>query len=106
MSNKISSKSYCIKRLRDCGYHVDKIDSIEYTESDSRKWSAIIDPNGMSIFLTCHKDETVSLYDGGRYINSNMKLNTDSIEVLIEFLNDQGLIYKHYLYGKQRNVSV
>ena len=106
MSNKISSKSYCIKRLRDCGYYVDKIDSLEYSEEDSRKWTAIIDPNGMSIFLTCNKDETVSLYDGGRYINSREKINTDSIEVLIEFLNERGLVSKHYLYGKPRNIPV
>lgn len=102
MSNKITTKSYCIKRLRDCGYHVDKIDAIEYSETDNRKWSIIIDPNGMSILVTCYKDETLHLYDGGRFINSNMRLNTDSVEVLIEFLNERGLIHKHYLYGKRR----
>lgn len=106
MSNKISSKSYCIKRLRDCGYHVDKLDSIEYTESDHRKWSAIIDPNGLSIFLTCNKDETFNFYDGGRYLQSSMKLNTDSVEVMVEFLNNQGIINKHYLYGKAKNVPI
>lgn len=100
MSNKITKKSYCIKRLRDCGYHVDKIDSIEYAESDYRKWSAIIDPGGMSILLTCNRDDTIHLYDGGQYINSNLRINTDSVEVIIQFLNDRGLIHKYRTYGQ------
>jgi hypothetical protein len=100
MSNKLATKSYCIKRLRDSGYHVDKIDSIEYSEDDNRKWTCLIDSGGMSIIVTCYKDSTLHLYDGGRYLNTNMKLNTDSMEVLIEFLNERGLIHKHYMYGK------
>lgn len=100
MSNKITKKSYCIKRLRDCGYRVDKIDAIQYSDEDYRKWTAIIDPGGMSIFLTCNRDDTLHLYDGGQYISSTMKLNTDSVEVLVEFLNEKGLITKHKNYGK------
>lgn len=98
MSNKITTKSYCIKRLRDMGYMVDKIDSIEYQETDERKWSFIMDNGGMSIFVTCYKDDTIHVYDGGRYTNTNMKLNTDSVEVLAEYLNSRGLIHKHYKY--------
>jgi len=100
MSNKISTKSYCIKRLRDMGYTVDKIDAIEYTPEDDRKWSFIIDNGGMSIFITCYKSNTIHIYDGGRYTNTNMKLDTDSIEVLAEYLNSRGLIHKHPRYGQ------
>jgi hypothetical protein len=100
MSNKISTKSYCIKRLRDMGYTVDKIDAVEYTPEDDRKWSFIIDNGGMSIFITCYKNNTIHIYDGGRYTNTNMKLDTDSIEVLAEYLNSRGLIHKHPRYGQ------
>lgn len=101
MSNKITTKSYCIKRLRDMGYTVDKIDSIAYSEDDNRKWTFIIDNGGMSILTTCYKDDTIHIYDGGRYINTNLKLNTDSVEVLAEFLNSRGLIHKHPKYGSK-----
>lgn len=100
MSNKISTKSYCIKRLRDMGYTVDKIDAVEYTPEDDRKWSFVIDNGGMSIFITCYKNNTIHIYDGGRYTNTNMKLDTDSIEVLAEYLNSRGLIHKHPRYGQ------
>lgn len=100
--SKLTTKSYFVKRLRDCGYQVDKVESIEYQESDQRKWTALIDAGGMSIFATCFKDDSLHLYDGGQYLNSNLKLSTDSIDVLIDFLNTQGLIHKHYLYGKPR----
>jgi len=99
MSNKITKKTYCIKRLRDCGYRVDKIDSIQYSESDNRKWSAIIDPGGMSIIITCFNDDTLHLYDGNQYLPTNQKLNTLSIEVLVDYLNSKGLIHKHRSYG-------
>jgi hypothetical protein len=82
------------------GYMVDKIDSIEYLPSDERKWSFIIDNGGMSIFTTCFKDDTIHVYDGGRYTNTKLKLDTDSVEVLAEFLNDRGLIRKHPRYGR------
>ena len=100
MSNKITTKSYCIKRLRDMGYMVDKIDAIEYLPEDERKWSFVIDNGGMTVFVTCYKNNTIHIYDGGRYTNSNMKLDTDSIEVLAEYLNARGLINKHPRYGQ------
>ncbi len=101
MSNKITTKSYTIKRLRDMGYTVDKMDSIEYLPTDNRKWTIIMDNGGMTILVTCYKDDSLHLYDGGRYINSSMKFNTDSVEVLAEFLNSRGLIHKHPRYGKR-----
>ena len=99
MYNKITTKSYCIKRLRDMGYMVDKLDTLEYSLTDDRKWSVIIDNGGMSIIITCFKNDTLHIYDGGRYAPTNLKLDTDSVEVLSEFLNERGLIRKHPRYG-------
>jgi len=105
MANKITTKSYCIKRLRDMGYAVDKIETLEkmdiipYSEKDPRKWSCIIDNNGMSILLTCLKDETFHIYDGGRYLGSHTWKKFDDLDDLAEFFNDRGLIRKHPKYG-------
>lgn len=84
------------------GYMVDKIEPVEYSDQDDRKWSFIIDNGGMSILVTCYKDDTLHVYDGGRYTNTNMKLNTDSVEVLAEYLNDRGLIHKYYTYHNKK----
>lgn len=101
MSNKLTTKSYCIKRLRDIGYAIDKEDSFDYSLEDDRKWSFIIDNGGMSILLTCYRNDTLHIYDGGRFTPINMRLDTDSIEVLAEYLNSRGLIHKHPRYGQK-----
>lgn len=102
MSNKLTTKSYCIKRLRDIGYTIDREDAFDYTPEDERKWSFMIDNGGMSILITCYRNDTLHVYDGGRFTNTNMRLDTDSVEVLAEYLNSRGLIHKHPRYG-QRN---
>lgn len=100
MSNKVSTKSYCIKRLRDCGYTANIIENLNYTEEDKRKWSALIDNGCASVIMTCFKDGSIQFYDGRRYIsNTSLKLFTDSVEVIVEFLNEKGIINKHKSYG-------
>ena len=101
MANKISTQSYCVKRLKDSGYNIDKLDSIEYPETDTRKWSIIIDSGVSAVILTLLKNGNLHFYDGGRFLNSRLTLNTDSIEVLISFLNEKGIINKHYSYGRR-----
>lgn len=98
-NNKITTKSYFIKRLRDGGYAVDKL-PVTFTESDSRRWVALIDNGVSSIIATCHRDSSFSFYDGERYVTCNLKLVTDSIEVIVEHLNARGIYNKHSHYGK------
>ncbi len=93
-NNKITTKSYFIKRLRDCGYLVDKL-SITFSDTDSRRWMALIDNGVSSVLVTCHRDSTFSFYDGERFIPCNLKLATDSIEVVVEHLNSRGIIHKY-----------
>jgi hypothetical protein len=97
-TNKITTKSYFIKRLRDGGYTVDKID-INFSESDSRRWMVLVDNGVSSLFVTCHNAGTFSFYDGSRFLAENIKLSTDSIEVVVEYLNKRGIINKHYNYA-------
>lgn len=97
--NRIKTRSYFIKRLRDCGYTVDKID-FDYNDEDLRKWSVVLDNARSSIIITCNEDSTFHFYDGERFIPSNVRLSTDSIEVIVEYLNSRGIINKHSTYGK------
>ena len=99
MANKVSTQSYLIKRLRDSGYNVIKLDGITYTESDSRKWTILLDNAVSSVFITCMKNNELQLYDGNRFIkNTKLKIDTSSVEVLIEFLNSCGIVNKHRSY--------
>ena len=43
MANKITTQSYFIKRLKDSGYLVYRLFD-EYSESDPRNWTVMIDP--------------------------------------------------------------
>jgi hypothetical protein len=100
--NKITTSSYFIKRLRDCGYVTDKLFS-DYGNHDARSWTVVIDPKNTSVFVTCFNnhnffdEEYFVLYDGGQYIPENFKLKTSSIEVLVEYLNKFN-IYNKYSY--------
>lgn len=97
-NNKITTKSYFIKRLRDGGYVVDKI-PVTFSSDDSRRWVVLIDNGVSSLMAFCHKDSTFSFYDGERFVPCNLKLATDSIEVVIEHLHTRGIINKHSNYG-------
>lgn len=106
MANKITTQSYFIKRLKDSGYVVYKIFD-NYSESDPRSWTVMIDPGISSVFCTCyvnHKDffgETFfEFYDGGQFIPEKFKLKTDSIEVIISYLVKFNINNKSELYIK------
>ena len=91
MANKLTTLGYTLKRLRDSGYYSYKIFT-DYSESDPRTWTIVIDPKVSSVFCTCYVndpflDETYfELYDGGQFIPGRLKLKTSSFEVLVEHL--------------------
>ncbi len=98
--NKVTTCSYCIKRLRDCGYTVDRLFD-RYHESDSRSWTIILDPGLASVFITFVSDpddEYFELDDGARYIPARFKIKTSSIEVLVEYLVKFGINNKAPTY--------
>ena len=89
--NKLTTVGYFIKRLRDSGYITDKVFT-DYSESDCRSWTVIVDPRGCSVFITCFNnqnyigEEFFEINDGGQYVPDRFKLKTSSIETLIEYL--------------------
>lgn len=115
MNNKLNNQGYFIKRLRDSGYIVNRLE-LDYSQSDPRAWTVIIDPGNASVFCTCYinankenlKESNLGenyfeLYDGGQYLPSKFKLNTSSIEVILSFLNQYGIINKSSNYEKSKS---
>lgn len=91
MSNKLTTLSYTLKRLRDSGYYAHKLFT-EYSNTDPRAWTIIIDPGVSSIFCTCFINDPFlgesyfELFDGGQFIPGRLKIKTSSYEVLVEHL--------------------
>ena len=94
--SKPTTLSYFVKRLTGSGYRVEKLFA-EYTYSDPRYWTVMIDPGCASIICTCYVnrnnigDNYFEFYDGGQFLPTNMKIKTQSIEVLIEYLVRYGI---------------
>ena len=96
MKNKIYTAGYFIKRLKDSGFIVWKIFN-NYSESDSRYWTILVNPGYESVYITCHQNKKMlgdivfEFDDGGQYFNKNMFLATNSIEVVINKLIQAGV---------------
>lgn len=108
MSNKITTLGYFVKRLRDSGYVVNKLYT-DFSEMDSRRWTVVIDPDNASVFCTCYENDSelgdlfFEMYDGGRFIPSKFRLKTDSIEVIVTYLNKYGIHNKARDYVKPKS---
>jgi len=95
-NNKLRTPSYFIKRLRDNGFIVWKLFA-QYSKSDSRLWTILIDPCNSSIFITCYKNKDFNgdimfeINDGGIRFVKNFSLRTDSIESVVTLLIEKGI---------------
>ena len=102
MRNKLTKQAYFIKRLRESGYAVERLYST-YSRSDPRLWTIMINPKKASVLCTCYinngEAEGVDsnsecffeVFDGGQYIPGRLKLDTNSIEILISYLIQYGI---------------
>lgn len=103
--NKLTTVSYFIKRLRDSGYVTDKLYT-DYSNSDARSWTVVIDPKVSSVFITCYNnhnyfgEEYFEIHDGGQFVPENFKLKTSSIETVIEYLVKFNINNKSSTYNK------
>lgn len=104
--NKISNAAYCIKRLRDNGFVVNRIFST-YDIADPRLWTAMINPGKESIYLTHFSNQSsfgesfFEFNDGGIAFPRNFKLKTESVEVLVTYLIEKG-VENHAWTKKER----
>lgn len=103
MSSKATRLAYFVNRLRNSGYMVDVLFS-RYQLSDPRAWTVIIDPECSAIICTCYinksglGDNFFEYYDGGQFLPANVKLKTDSVEILVETLVKHGISNKYKNY--------
>lgn len=119
--NKITTKSYLVKRLKDCGYSIDKLENIEYTKEDRRKFSILLDNGGVCLIITVMKSGVIQINDGDRlhdifqkhkFLDEERKASksknkriTSSIEFLVEYLNEKGVVAKHRSYGSNTSTT-
>jgi hypothetical protein len=93
--NNLYTLGYFVKRLRDCNFITLKIFN-EYGFTDSRKWTILVDPGEASVYITCLQDSSTKDYmfhidDGGKLFPKNFFLKTNSIEIIVEKLINQGV---------------
>lgn len=99
--NKISTLSYFIKRLKDNQFVTYKIWD-QYGDHDPRKWTILVDPGVVSVYITCYVERTgdqdfrgaiaYEFSDGGNRFPRNYSLKTDSIEVIVAKLIEKGCL--------------
>lgn len=104
-SNKLTTMGYFINRLRNSGYIVDKLFN-NYSMTDPRAWTIIIDPGVASVLCTCYinrndiGDVYFEIYDGGQFIPEKLKIKTNSIEVIVGYLAKFGIHNKAKDYNR------
>ncbi|HRO65917.1 MAG TPA: hypothetical protein PKU78_06845, partial [Candidatus Dojkabacteria bacterium] len=80
-------KNTLINRLRNSGYIVDRVDTLAYSETDTRQWTALIDSRGTNIFMTVYKNGAVTFYDGEQYTDTLDSYNFTTPEEFVVFLH-------------------
>lgn len=107
MKNRIQTLSYFKKRLKDNGYVIWDVMN-KYALEDPRKWTVMINPSIESVFVTCvvNREELGSLPefqfdDGGMRFQKNLTLKTSSMEVVVNLLNNKGILPDNSLYIKK-----
>jgi len=92
--NKVTTCGYFIKRLRDNGYTVNRIYN-EYTSSDPRRWTIMVDPKTAALYITCYLnkdffgDLMFEIHNGLQF--KGLQLKTDSMEVIITKLLEKNI---------------
>jgi hypothetical protein len=109
-NNKLKTPGYFIKRLRDNGFIVIRLFSV-YAKSDPRRWTVMVNPSERSVMITCYANKNnfgeilFELNDGGAHIPKNFSIQTDSIEVIIDYLITNGVSNNADYRGRSRYMS-
>jgi hypothetical protein len=97
--NKVTTGGYFLSRLRDSGFIAIRLFK-DYGMHDPRKWTIMVDPEGVSVIITCYvnKDAPGDVYfefnDGNNRFINNYKLKTQSMEIIITTLIERGVPQK------------
>ncbi len=108
--NKLKTPSYFLKRLRDNGFIAIKLFSV-YSKGDPRRWTVMVNPSERSVIITCYNnkegygDVLFEINDGGVSIPKNMFINTNSIEVIVDYLLTHGVSNNKDYHGRGRYLT-
>ena len=109
--NKIYTPGYFLKRLKDNNFIVLKMFQ-GYKESDPRRWTVLIDPDGAAVFVTCFENKIYqeilfAFEDGDNLFPKSYRVKTDSIEVIVQELIDRGVgqAQPGDLYYKEKSLN-
>jgi hypothetical protein len=88
MKNKLYTKSYFSKRIKEKGFKCEVIyDS--YNPKGIRYWTVIVDSGGRDIMITCVKKSPTEYYFLGSLDSvNNYVLNTHSMDVIINLITN------------------
>lgn len=109
-NNKLKTPSYFIKRLRDNGFIVIRLFSV-YAKGDPRRWTVMVNPSERSVMITCYVNKNnfgeilFEINDGGAGMPKNFSIQTDSIEVIIDYLITNGVSNNNEYRGRSRYMS-
>lgn len=96
IKNKISTPGYFLKRLKDSNFNTFRIFK-NYSETDPRRWTVLVDPGNTSVFITCYENKAFKgeilfeFNDGGQLFPKNFSLMTNSIEIIVTKLIEAGV---------------
>jgi hypothetical protein len=108
--NKLKTPGYFVKRLRDNGFIVLKLFAV-YGKQDPRRWTVMVNPSERSVMITCYNnkneygDVSFEINDGGFNMPKNMFINTNSIEVIVDYLISHGVSNNSHYTGRNRYVT-
>jgi hypothetical protein len=97
--NKITTNGYFLRRLRESGFIALRIFK-DYSISDPRRWTIMVDPANSSLFITCYENKNFKgeimfeFNDGGNKFSKNYNLKTQSMEIIITNLIERGISQK------------
>ena len=97
--NKVTTGGYFLSRLRDSGFIAIRLFK-DYSESDPRKWTIMVDPSGSSVIITCYQnkenlgDVLFEFNDGGNKFPKNYNIKTQSMEIIMTALIERGISQK------------
>lgn len=88
MKNRLYTKSYFVKRLRESGFKVQVVFD-KYNPSGHRYWTIVVDPGRKDVMITCFKknSDDYSFTVQTEHI-SNYSLITQSMDVIRNFISN------------------
>jgi len=83
--NRLYTKSYFLKRLRDEGIVCRSVD-IRFACDDERKWVVVVDPEKTTLVITCFKKSPADFHFKVSTSRAETRIKTESMECVISLL--------------------